>query len=230
MNGALGLIPARGGSKGIPGKNIRPLAGKPLLAYTAEAAQASGVLDRLILSTDAEDIAAVGRAAGLDVPFMRPLELAADDTPMLAVIQHALAHLANEGYTPEIIVLLQPTSPLRTPQHIRTAVAELQARGVDSVASVVAVPAVYSPYYVMKIENDRLLNFLPGGQQYTRRQDAPPAYCRDGTVYAFWRKTLEEKGSIYGDACWPLILPEDESITVDTLADWQKAEERLARP
>ena len=111
--GVLGLVPARGGSKGLPGKNARELAGRPLLAYTAEAARASGVIDRLVLSTDAADIAGAGRAAGLEVPFMRPAALAADDTPMLPVIRHAVDALAAGGWQPEIVVLLQPTSPLR---------------------------------------------------------------------------------------------------------------------
>lgn len=225
----LGIIPARGGSKGVPRKNILPLVGRPLLAYTADAANLSGLFDRLILSTDSEEIARVGRELGLEVPFMRPADLAADDTPMLVVIQHALTALKAECFVPEIIVLLQPTSPLRTPEHIRTAIAELRARPVDSVASVVAVPQIFSPYYVMKIEDGRLLNFLPEGKTLTRRQDAPPAYWRDGTVYAFWRKTLEEQGSIYGERCWPLLLSAEEAITVDTHQDWQEAEERLRR-
>src|SRR5512132_4248089 len=104
----LGLVPARGGSKGVPGKNVRPLAGHTLLDYTARAARDSGVLDRVMLSTDSPEIADAGRRAELEVPFMRPASLAADDTPMLPVIQHALAELARSGWSPDIIVLLQP--------------------------------------------------------------------------------------------------------------------------
>ena len=118
----LGLVPARGGSKGVPGKNVRPLAGHTLLEYTARAASESGVLDRVILSTDSAEIAEAGRRAGLEVPFLRPASLALDDTPMLPVIEHALAETAAHGWTPGIIVLLQPTSPLRRPDHIRDAV------------------------------------------------------------------------------------------------------------
>src|SRR5689334_9403842 len=115
----LGLVPARGGSKGVPGKNVRRLAGHTLLDYTARAARDAGVIDRVILSTDSAEIAQAGRRAGLEVPFTRPASLAADDTPMLPVIEHAIAEMTRSGWTPDIIVLLQPTSPLRRPQHIR---------------------------------------------------------------------------------------------------------------
>src|SRR4051812_41980936 len=139
MGLVLGLVPARGGSKGVPGKNIRPLAGRPLLEYTARVAQASGVIDRLVLSTDSSDIGDVGRRAGLEVPFLRPAALAADDTPMLPVVRHALDALAERGWTPEILVILQPTSPLRRAEHIRDAVTMLREREADSVVSVVEV-------------------------------------------------------------------------------------------
>ena len=122
MSRVLALVPARGGSKGIPDKNIRPLAGRTLLEYAARVSEESGVVDRIILSTDSERIAEEGRRVGLEVPFLRPSELAQDDTPMLPVIEHAVDFVAREGWDPEIIVLLQPTSPLRTPAHIRTAI------------------------------------------------------------------------------------------------------------
>ena len=112
-------MPARGGSKGVPGKNTRLLAGRPLLEYTARAALASGVLHRVVLSTDSVEIADCGRRAGLEVPFMRPPALAGDDTPMLPVVEHALDELRRQGWEPATVVLLQPTSPLRTPEHIR---------------------------------------------------------------------------------------------------------------
>src|SRR4051794_28268513 len=119
----LGVVTARAGSKGIPGKNVKPLAGKPLILYTIESALAAGVFDRLILSTDDEAAAAIARANGCDVPFMRPAELAADTTPHLPVMQHALAWLRDhQGYEPEWVMILLPTSPLRQPAHIRAAV------------------------------------------------------------------------------------------------------------
>ena len=230
MSAVLGLVPARGGSKGIPGKNVRPLAGRTLLDYVARAARESGVVDRLVLSTDDPRIVEAGARAGLQVPFMRPAHLAADDTPMLPVIEHAVAALEDEGWSPEIVVLLQPTSPLRRPSHIRSAVEELRASGSDSVVTVVELPRHLSPDYVMRIDDGRLVPFLPEGHSVTRRQDARPAFVRDGTVYAFWRRTLRDTGSIYGRVCRPLIVAAAESLTLDSEDDWAEAERRLANP
>ena len=228
MEKVLGLVPARGGSKGLPGKNIRLLAGRPLLDYTARAARESGVLDRIVLSTDSEEIADAGRRAGLEVPFMRPASLAQDDTPMLPVVQHAIAALGHEGWEPDIIVLLQPTSPLRRAAHVRDAVTLLRETRADAVVTVVELPRHLSPDYVMAIENGRLRPFLPDGARITRRQDARPAYARDGTVYACWRATIERFGGIYGDDCRPLLVDPSESLSIDSPADWEHAERTLA--
>ena len=227
MSGVLGIVPARGGSKGLPGKNVRPLAGQPLLVYAAKAAKASGVLDRIILSTDSEEIAEVGRRAGLEVPFMRPTALAADETPMAPVLTHAVQSLADAGWTADVIVLLQPTSPLRRPEHIRDAVRLLRETGASAVATVVELPRHLSPDYVMKIDGGALKPFLPEGRPLTRRQDARPAYVRDGTVYACWRTTLERFGNVYGEHCLPVILDAADSLSIDTAADWAEAERRL---
>ena len=224
----LALIPARGGSKGLPGKNLRPLAGHSLIAYAARAARESAVVDRAVLTTDAEEIAAEGRRAGLEVPFLRPASLAGDETPMKPVIEHALEALAADGFTPDVVLLLQPTSPLRTPDHLRSAVRMLRESRADSVVSVVELPRHLSPDYVMRIENGGLEPFLPEGARVTRRQDARPAYVRDGTVYAFWTRTLVEQGSIYGARCLPLVVSAEESITIDSASDWDAAE-RLMR-
>lgn len=227
MSRVLALVPARGGSKGIQDKNIRPLAGRTLLDYAARAAAASGVIDRIILSTDSERIAVEGRRAGLEVPFVRPAELAQDDTPMLPVIEHALDFVKQEGWDAEILVLLQPTSPLRTATHIRDVVGALRASQADSVVTVVEVPRHLSPDYVMRVDERRLVPFLPEGARITRRQDARQAYVRDGTVYACWVKTVHQTRSIYGHSCRPWILPHGESITIDTPDDWQEAERRI---
>lgn len=228
MSRVLAVVPARGGSKGIPDKNIRALAGRTLLEYVAAAAAASGVIDRLVLTTDSDRIAAEGLRVGIEVPFMRPDALAQDDTPMLPVVEHAVRELEQAGWTPDIIVLLQPTSPLRRPEHIREAVLELRASGADSVVSVVELPRHLSPDYVMRVDHGRLVPFLPEGERVTRRQDARPAVVRDGTVYAFWRRTLQDFGTIYGATCRPLVIPADESITIDSPRDWDDAERRLA--
>jgi CMP-N-acetylneuraminic acid synthetase len=228
MSLVLGLVPARGGSKGVPGKNVRPLAGHTLLEYTARAARESGVIDRIVLSTDSAEIADAGRRAGLEVPFIRPASLAADDTPMVPVIMHALSEIERHAWSPDIIVLLQPTSPLRRPQHVRDAVNALRESTADSVVTVVEVPRHLSPDYVMRIDDGRLQPFLPEGTGITRRQDARPAYSRDGTVYAFRRSTLERFGGIYGDDCRPLLIDANESLSIDSPADWDAAERALA--
>ena len=224
----LGLVPARGGSKGLPDKNLRPLVGRSLLGYAARAAVASGVIDRVVLSTDSASIADEGRRVGLEVPFMRPADLAQDDTPMLPVIEHAVTELSQAGWAPDVIVLLQPTSPLRTPAHVRAAVEELRSSNADSVVTVVELPRHLSPDYVMRVENGRLLPFLADGARVTRRQDARPAFVRDGTVYTFWRRTLERYHSIYGNNCRPLLVAPQESLTIDTPEDWAEAERRMA--
>lgn len=227
-SGRLAIVPARGGSKGVADKNLRLLAGRTLLDYAAGAARESQVVDRIVLSTDSEEIAAAGREAGLDVPFMRPAALAQDDTAMLPVIVHALAELARTGWVPEYVMLLQPTSPLRRGSHIAAALSQLTTSGADSVVTVVEVPRHLSPDYVMRIEGGVLRPFLPGGARVTRRQDARPAYSRDGTVYAFRRDTVERFGDIYGDRCLPLVIDSEESLSIDSQADWDRAERILS--
>jgi len=158
---------------------------------------------------------------------MRPVSLAQDDTPMLPVIEHAVNALTEGGWEPEIVVLLQPTSPLRTGLHIRTAVQALRDTRADSVVTVVELPRHLSPDYVMRIDQGQLVPFLPEGTRITRRQDTRPAFVRDGTAYVFWTRTLREKRSIYGEHCHPLVIPAHESITIDTPDDWDAAARKL---
>lgn len=223
----LGVIPARGGSKGIAGKNLRSLGGKPLIARAAEAASASGAVDRVILSTDSEQIAALGRSVGIEVPFLRPPELARDDSPMQPTIEHAIVELEALGWSPDIVVILQPTTPFRRPEHIRRAVDVLATTDATSVASVVPIPAHFSPHYAMRIVDGRLETFLPEGACITRRQDVEPAYTRDGTVYAVRRDVVVIEHDLYGQDCLPLVLDEHESVVLDTDADWERALESL---
>jgi CMP-N-acetylneuraminic acid synthetase len=224
----LALIPARGQSKGLPGKNIRPFCGRPLLGWSVLAARQSGVADRIVLSTDDPQIAAAGREQGALVPFLRPADIAADDTPMRAVIAHAIASESESGHAPDIVVLLQPTSPLRSPRQIRDAVSMLRETGCDSVVSVVAVPSHLCPDYVMTIADGTLRSFLPEGVHVRRRQDVRPAWYRDGSIYAFRRSTFETFGDIYGETCRPLVVDADRTGTIDTLADFEDAERRFS--
>lgn len=220
----LGIVPARGGSKGIPNKNLRDLAGKPLLQYIADAARAANIIDRLILSTDSKAIADLGKELGLEAPFIRPANLAADDTPMLNVVVHALEFLEKAGWQADIVFVLQPTSPLRKAEHILEAFSRMQKEDCDSVVSVTEIPDLFSPQKAMRLQKGFLQFWDKDGQQITRRQEVEPAYAREGTVYAFWRRTLAEKGNIYGDKCLPLVLPAEESLSLDTVEDWQRAE------
>lgn len=217
----LGLIPARAGSRGIPGKNERPLAGRSLVARAVDAARASGVIDRIVLSTDSDTIGAIGAANGVEV-IRRPAELAADDTPMLPVLVHTLNVLEAEGWRCDALALLQPTQPFRTGAHIADAVRLLEQTGATAVASVVPIPAHYAPQYAMRIGDGRLLPYLPEGGEITRRQDVEPAYSRDGTVY-LTRVGVIRQGSLYGDDCRPLVLAPDESVNLDTPDDWERA-------
>jgi CMP-N-acetylneuraminic acid synthetase len=212
----LALIPARSGSKGIPGKNVRMFAGRPLLAWATKVGRK--VCDRAVVSTDDPTYAAAGR---VDV-ILRPPGLATDETPMLPVIQHALKSL--EPWRPDVVVLLQPTQPLRTPGHVRAALKLLEETGADSVVSVVEVPPHYRPEYVMTIHGVGCLHpYLANDSNPTRRQDAQSAYSRDGTVYAIRRQTIED-GSLYGQDCRPLLIPRGESVNLDTEEDWTMAE------
>jgi CMP-N,N'-diacetyllegionaminic acid synthase len=226
----LGIIPARGGSKGIPGKNIKMLGGKPLLQHAALAAQAAGIFSHLILTTDSEQIAETGRKCGIEVPFLRPPELARDDTPMLPVLQHAVQWAQDRGWALDAIAILQPTAPFRQPTDLRAAFELLRTRTeFDSVVSVATVPEHYSPYFLMKIESERLLPFMPDGLKVTRRQDAPKAYSRTGDFYFTRVETLMRGNSIYGTSCLPYVVSHPNRVNLDTLEDWQEAERIAAR-
>lgn len=224
----LGLITARGGSKGIPGKNIIPIAGKPLLAYTCEAALGSRHLSRTLLSTDDLAIAQVGRACGIEVPFMRPEELSRDDTPSLPVAQHAVKWLAeHENWHADILVLLQPTSPLRQSRHIDEAVEVLLDSDADSVVSVVEVPHNFSPYKVLRCENGRLSDFWDGPENLarTRRQNLPKLFARNGPALLITRaEVLMDKNSFYGDFTAPYEMTSRDSLDIDSHDELELAE------
>lgn len=222
----LAIIPARGGSKEIPRKNIFPLSGKPLIEYTFEAAKGSKLINRTIVSTDDNEIAEVGRRNGIDVPFMRPKELAEDNTPTLPVIRHAVEFMGKEhSYKPNIVMLLQPTAPLRKSHHIDEALGLLMNNpDADSVVSVTEAPHQYNPYFVMKIEDGLLKFYNEDAIKYTRRQSLPKAYSRNGAVYAFRLETLDKKNSLYGDTCLPYVMSFEESVNIDTMYDLMMAE------
>ena len=230
----LGVITARGGSKGIPGKNIKELAGKPLIAYTIESARASGIFDRIIVSTDDEKIAEVARGYGCEVPFLRPAELAQDATPHVAVLQHAVSFLKEkENYVPDYVVILQPTAPLRTSVHIREAAELLQATGADSVVSVCEVPGHFNPRWQFIIDNSNHLNIFTGepfSDIVRRRQDLSRTYARNGAVYLFKTGLLFDpaKPNFYGKNVAAYVMKPEVSVNIDTMEDWEEAERKIA--
>jgi CMP-N,N'-diacetyllegionaminic acid synthase len=230
----LGVVTARAGSKSIPGKNTRPLAGKPLIAHTLDAARESGAFDRLIVSTDDEQAAAIARAAGCEVPFMRPASLAADDTPHLPVMQHALTWLReHDGYVPDWVMILLPTSPLRQPSHIRETIELAVRSGADSVVSVDELPAHYNPMRVVTIDGGGWARLFAGGEPVKRRpgrrQDMPKAWVLNGAVYLFRTGVLFDPvdPSLYGDRVAAYVMAPPYGLNIDDPDDWAAAERAL---
>ncbi len=227
----LALLPARGGSKGIPRKNIIPVAGRPLIGWTIEAARLAQQVDRVVVSSDNEEILAVARQLGADCPFVRPEQLARDDTPALPVIRHAVETLeALDGFRPDIIVLLQPTSPLRTARHIDEAIALLDASEADSLVSVTRVPHQFNPYSVMVREGPCVRPYLQWDERKNLRQHKPAFWARNGpAIYAFRHDCLMHKGSVYGDTILAYEMAKDESVDIDDSTDLLLAELLLQR-
>lgn len=226
----LGLIPARGGSKGIIRKNVRLLCGKPLLAYTAETALAAKKITRLVLSTDDAEIAVVGRDFGLETPFLRPTDLAKDTTPTLPVVQHALTFLHETGEDFDAVCLLQPTNPLRRVEDIDRCIELLEAtEKASSVISVLPVPSHFNPKWVYWRDSEGRLILATGDREpVARRQDLPPAFYRDGSIYVTRTKTILNQNSLYGsNVCGYAINPEF-SANLDTEEDWVAVEKKMS--
>jgi N-acylneuraminate cytidylyltransferase len=227
----LALIPARGGSKSIPRKNIRFFAGHPLIAYSIAAGRAAETVSRVIVSTDDDEIAAIARRYGAETPFLRPVEYSQDNTPDLPVFQHALEWLAEqEAYQPEIVVQLRPTSPLRRVRHIDQAVYRLlEQPQVDSVRTV-CVP-FQNPFKMWRIGPDGFMQPLLKTQYpepYNMpRQLLPDVYWQTGYVDVAWADTILTKGSMTGERILPLIIDPSEWIDIDSPDDWRRAERLL---
>ena len=225
----LALIPARGGSKSIPHKNIRPLAGHPLIAYSIAAALQSRIVSRTIVSTDDEEIARVARSLGAETPFLRPLEYALDNTTDYPVFTHALSWLEeNDGYQPDIVVQLRPTSPLRPPDCIDRAVQILVDHPeADSVRGI--IPSGQNPYKMWRVDEhgtmSPLLTLEGVAEPYNApRQELPQTYWQTGHIDAIRVPTILDKHSLSGNVILPLIIDARYAIDIDTLRDWQRAE------
>jgi len=226
----LGIIPARSGSKGIPGKNTKELGGKPLIQYTAEAAFSAKTLTKVVLSTDSEKIATIGKTCGLEVPFLRPKNLARDDTSTLSVILHTVKHFEKKSEYFDTICLLQPTSPFRESSDIDDCVYALQKSDADSVVSVQPVPEQYNPNWVYEENQHGYLQLCCGTQEpIIRRQDLPKAYYRDGSIYLVRRDVLIDQNSLYGQKIMGFISTGKYHINLDTKSDWREAEKIFVR-
>ncbi len=215
----LAIVPARGGSRGVPGKNIAPVAGKPLIAWTLEAAHGASCLDRVIVSSDNQEIIEISASYGVEAPFVRPEELAGDDTPGIMPVLHAIKWLGeNENYHPDFVVLLQPTSPLRTSEDIDSAFKLAIEKNAESVVSV--VPTHHHPYWTKKVTPDgQMEDFIPQAQAPQVRQELTDAYALNGAVYIARSKfVLKEKGW-YADNTYAYIMPPERSLDVDTSWD-----------
>ena len=231
----LAIIPARGGSKKIPKKNIKLLAGKPLIAYTIEEALKSKHITRISVSTDDENIAKIARDFGAEAPFLRPSELAKDHVTDLPVFQHCLNWLReNENYIPDIIVHLRPTAPLRKIHHIDSGIELLlKSPEADSVRSVTSVGQ--HPLKMWKIENNKLIPFISEKSSGIKesynmpRQKLPKAYIQNGSVDVLWTNTILEKNSMSGDIIVPLVMEELESVNIDSEIDFLLAELIMTR-
>jgi CMP-N,N'-diacetyllegionaminic acid synthase len=225
----LGLIPARGGSRGIPQKNVRLLGGKPLLQHTIQTALSASALSRVVLSTEDEEIAALGNRYGVDVPFRRPLDLAQDDTPTLPVVLHAVRWLESSGERYDAVCVLQPTHPLRRPEHIDACIELLVRSGADAVVTVLRVPPEYNPHWVYFVDDVGHLHLALGAREpISRRQLLPAAFHREGSVYVTRRDVLLSQQSMYGDHLVGYELDPEQSVNVDGWKDWHRAERLLA--
>lgn len=226
MGSVLAIIPARGGSKGVPRKNIRLVGGKPLLAHTVETAiQARHLLHRIIVSTDDQETADIALNYGAEVPFLRPSALAGDHVPTLPVMQHAVRFVEEQDGRPlDWVLLLQPTVPFRLVSDLEAALALAEAGGCDSVISVVQVLSTH-PILMKRIEDGRLLPFCVEEKEGTRRQDyEPAAFMRNGAIYLTRREILMEKHSIWGETIRPYIMPPERSFNIDSELDLRLAD------
>jgi CMP-N,N'-diacetyllegionaminic acid synthase len=219
----LALVPARSGSKGLPGKNIRPLGGKPLLAWPIEAALASQYVDRVVVSTDSEHYAGLARAAGADVPFLRPAALASDNAPSIDFILHAVDTLAEADDQYDYLLLLEPTSPLTEASDIDRALAAVaaQAATADAIVGVSALVSTH-PAFAVRVEGDgRIAPYAaPSFGQLPRRQDTEPLYSLDGSLYASTIAALRRERGFCHTRTLPYITPRHKSFEVDDLLDF----------
>ncbi len=218
-----GIIPARGGSKGLPGKNLRVLGGLSLVGHAIASAREAVRLTRFIVSTDSPEIAAEACRHGATVPFLRPADLATDEAGMVPVLQHGVRWLESaEGRRPDLIVTIQPTSPFRTGADVDETVAKLLETGADSAQTV--TEAAYHPFFMKTLDVDRTVPLFPAGHTYVRRQDAPPIYQPSGAVYVTRYDVLMHQGRVLGEDNRAVVKGFEPSVNIDTEWDFLLAE------
>lgn len=223
MNRVLAVIPARGGSKGVPRKNIRDLCGKPLIGHMIGHALAVPVITDIVVSTDDAEIATVARQQGAKVPFMRPAGLAEDHMPSWPTVRHALKEMeARTGKEYDYVVMLQATAPLCRPQDIAACLERLARNDCESVVTVVRV-TTHHPFRMKRIVGeDILINLIDQGFEDMRpRQMLPPVYQRSGAVYASRRRVILEQDTVVGMDCRAVIVPEETGLEIDSLIDFE---------
>lgn len=228
----LAIIPARGGSKGVPKKNIKDLAGKPLIVWTIEFALSTGFFDDVLVSTDDETIASVSKCAGANVPFMRPADLSGDDIPTLPVLVHAAEYLKinNKGF--DYVVLLEPTNPLRNGNDLKNMLDIMETKAADSVVSVSKVSKSFNPNWQLTIQEGLLKLFSGGGldELIGSRQKLADTYIRNGSIYIFrFDMLFGERPTIYGNISYPYIMNDNESFDINNDEDFRKAEDYILK-
>ncbi len=227
----LALIPARGGSKGIPKKNIKKLGGKELIRYSIELGLACTMIDQVVVSTDDEAIADVSRQAGASVPFLRPAALADDRSPTIDTVIHALQFFEAKGQIFDAVCLLQATSPFRTQEELHSAIQQFEQKQADSLISVREVPHVYNPHWVFKpTEDGQFLKIATGEETIiSRRQDLPKAFHRDGAIYISKKEVILKERSLYGRKVAHYLMTDSPNINIDSMEDWKLAEQEIAK-
>ena len=221
----LGLIPARGGSKGVPHKNKKILGDLPLISYSINSAIKSKLIHNILVSTDCVDLFQIAENSGCKPPFIRPSALSQDSSTSLEVVQHAISFFEEQGILYDAVCLLQPTSPFRKEGFIDSAIQQFIDKQVDSLVSVLPVPHEYNPHWTFEIQEKGLLKIATGEEHIIpRRQDLPKAYHRDGSIY-ITKVSVLKQGSFYGDSMAYIESDPEWYVNIDTLYDWNRAEE-----
>lgn len=225
----LGLIPARGGSKGVPRKNIKLLCGKPLIQYTIDAAIESKAFAEIMVSTEDEEIAEIAQQLGASIPFLRPKHLAEDKTPTIDAVIDVLETYLESGQHFDAVCLLQPTNPLRSAEVIQNSIDKFLYTGADSLLSVRKVPHEFNPHWTFEADQQGAFLRIATGETtiIPRRQELPTAYYRDGAIYLTTSKVILEQKSLYGQQISFIDLEGEPHVNIDTLSDWEQAEQLL---